>query len=130
MAWLARHPDFDAANDFTVSSSLAAFGMGRPDLKPSAGDSGGAAAPRLLILPAPGLHALRFRGRRVWISRERQPGASQLCLHPIYVFVRKAWRDTRVAHSRRPVSPSQPAVSLLLTLPSGQAGATQRQQCM
>lgn len=41
----------------------------------SATDAVDADAPQLVCLPSPGLHALRFRGRRVWFERTRYQGA-------------------------------------------------------
>lgn len=41
----------------------------------SATDAIDAEAPQLVCLPSPGLHGLRFHGRRVWFERTRYQGA-------------------------------------------------------
>ena len=68
MAWLAQQPHFSRANAFTISTSLAVFGTTQLSSAPPAGD--GPDVPPLLCLPAPGVHGLRFHGRRMWIKRD------------------------------------------------------------
>lgn len=67
MTWLAQQPNFATANSFTISTSLAAFGTSQLSAAPPAG--AGPDAPPLLCLPAPGVHTLKFHGRRMWIWR-------------------------------------------------------------
>lgn len=41
---------------------------------------------QLLCLPAPGVHALRFRGRRIWIYREQYHSAQPMSLFLFYFY--------------------------------------------
>ncbi|KAG1679944.1 hypothetical protein FOA52_007008 [Chlamydomonas sp. UWO 241] len=78
MHWLSRHDGFAHSPRVSVLTSLAPYG-GRGVGALGAADPHAHGAPpgRVLFLPAPGDHVLRFRGRWLWVSRARASPAAQ-----------------------------------------------------
>eukprot|EP00201_Polytomella_parva_P012687 CAMPEP_0175059870 /NCGR_PEP_ID=MMETSP0052_2-20121109/12675_1 /TAXON_ID=51329 ORGANISM="Polytomella parva, Strain SAG 63-3" /NCGR_SAMPLE_ID=MMETSP0052_2 /ASSEMBLY_ACC=CAM_ASM_000194 /LENGTH=286 /DNA_ID=CAMNT_0016325473 /DNA_START=257 /DNA_END=1114 /DNA_ORIENTATION=+ len=72
MHWLSQHPTFRKSQHVSVSTSLSSFGWSAD----TTADDSDRLASRIMYLPAPGDHVLRFKGRWLWLSRRRPTGTT------------------------------------------------------
>lgn len=68
--WLAQQPYARRARRLTVSSRRDGYNAGCAPT--SVSDASEAHLPKIILTPAPGMHVFRYRGRIVWLSRERK----------------------------------------------------------
>lgn len=76
--WLAQHPYSKRARSLTATSERDEYGRSAPSVIGSSGEQN--ALPSILLTPAPGNHLLLYKGRLIWLTRERketQPGNSE-----------------------------------------------------
>jgi mitochondrial chaperone BCS1 len=73
--WLAYNPDAYRTRAYTLSTYFENAHSARAVAEPAGVATfcpGRGAEPMFALSPAPGLHFVRFRGRRVWLARERR----------------------------------------------------------